>query len=142
MEKKTRYEVEREHYNADGEVLRRELTLRGIVYDRLRRSAEAHMLARDNIVQALESHGINVQVLKAYDLTSEHVDDSDIIFTAGGDGTLLRTASKVKKNYIHPGNKKQKKQTQQQQQQQQGLIVYMQTQADALLWLFVVATFM
>ena len=32
VEKKTRYEVEREHYNADGEVLRRELTLRGIVY--------------------------------------------------------------------------------------------------------------
>lgn len=102
VEKKTRYEVEREHYNADGDVLRRELTLRGIVYDRLRRSAEAHMLARDNIVQALESHGINVQVLKAYDLTSEHVDDADIVFTAGGDGTLLRTASKVQQPVAAP----------------------------------------
>ena len=125
VEKKTRYEVEREHYNADGEVLRRELTLRGIVYvshvcirdvtcashvcecvcrdiryDRLRRSAEAHMLARDNIVHALQSHGINVQVLKAYDLTSDHVAAADIVFTAGGDGTLLRTASKVSTAYI------------------------------------------
>ena len=31
VDKRTRYEIEREHYDAEGEVLMRELTLRGLV---------------------------------------------------------------------------------------------------------------
>ena len=40
-----RYEVERDHYNADGEELRRLLAVRGIMYDRLKRSSDAHNYA-------------------------------------------------------------------------------------------------
>lgn len=31
VDKRTRYEIEKDHYNAEGEVLMRELTLRGLV---------------------------------------------------------------------------------------------------------------
>jgi hypothetical protein len=47
--KNTRYEVERDHYNADGEELRRLLAVRGIMYDRLKRSSDAHSYALNEV---------------------------------------------------------------------------------------------
>jgi hypothetical protein len=47
--KTTRYEVERDHYNADGEELRRLLAVRGIMYDRLKRSSDAHNFALNEV---------------------------------------------------------------------------------------------
>ena len=44
-----RYEVERDHYNADGEELRRLLAVRGIMYDRLKRSSDAHNYALNEV---------------------------------------------------------------------------------------------
>lgn len=47
---KHRYEVERDHYNADGEELRRLLAVRGIMYDRLKRSSDAHNYALNEVL--------------------------------------------------------------------------------------------
>jgi hypothetical protein len=41
--------VERDHYNADGEELRRLLAVRGIIYDRLKRSSDAHNYALNEV---------------------------------------------------------------------------------------------
>jgi hypothetical protein len=41
--------VEKEHYNADGEELRRLLAVRGIIYDRLKRSSDAHNFALNEV---------------------------------------------------------------------------------------------
>ncbi len=41
--------MERDHYNADGEELRRLLAVRGIMYDRLKRSSDAHSYALNEV---------------------------------------------------------------------------------------------
>ncbi|CAE7806772.1 nadk2, partial [Symbiodinium microadriaticum] len=92
VDKTTRYEMERAHYNCEGEELKRELTLRGMVYENIKRSFNAHVLARDNIVSSLTRSGINVTVVKAAKLESIDLSGFHIIMTAGGDGTFLRAA--------------------------------------------------
>lgn len=62
------------------------------VYENLKRSFNAHVLARDNIVSSLTRSGINVTVVKAAKLESIDLSGFDIIMTAGGDGTFLRAA--------------------------------------------------
>ena len=58
----------------------------------MKRSFNAHQLARDNIVSSLTRSGINVTVVKAAALTTIDTSEFDIILTAGGDGTFLRAA--------------------------------------------------
>ena len=72
VDKKTRYEVERDHYNCEGEQLRQQLVLRGIVYDRLKTSHEAHKMATENILKSLDDKGSRVDMLK--------VNETDKIF--------------------------------------------------------------
>ncbi len=79
--------------------LRRELSSRGLNYNRLHDSYAAHADAVGEIVAALQDRGI------AYDMAvSNHGEESDFprpyrdydaIFAAGGDGTFLKAASEI-----------------------------------------------
>jgi NAD+ kinase len=41
-------------------------------------------------------HGIEAKVVQRFDLDSELIDWADVVFTAGGDGTFLLAANKVR----------------------------------------------
>jgi NAD kinase len=65
------------------------------VYDNVKRSYDAHRLARENITNSLARFGIDVNVVKAGKVLPSDLAGVDIIFAAGGDGTFLRAAQAV-----------------------------------------------
>ena len=90
--------MERDHYNADGEELRRLLAVRGIMYDRLKRSSDAHSFALNEVREALAKANVDARVVRATEVTAADLDDADVIFAAGGDGTFLKTASRLSRD--------------------------------------------
>lgn len=54
--------MEKEHYNADGEELRRLLAVRGIMYDRLKRSSDAHHFALNEVCESLLASNVDLKV--------------------------------------------------------------------------------
>ncbi|KAG7398140.1 hypothetical protein PHYBOEH_011549 [Phytophthora boehmeriae] len=95
VKKMSRFQHEAELYGNAGEALRKQMSMRGFIHDRLKASHEHHIEAVDEITSSLEERGINVKVVSANQLTHEAVEGTDMVFSAGGDGTFLKTASFV-----------------------------------------------
>lgn len=95
VKKMSRFQHESELYGNTGEALRKQMSMRGFVHDRLKASHEHHIEAVDEITSSCMERNIEVKVVSANHLTHEAVEKTDMIFSAGGDGTFLKTASFV-----------------------------------------------
>ncbi|KAG2769433.1 hypothetical protein PC129_g10647 [Phytophthora cactorum] len=95
VKKMSRFQHEAELYGNTGEALRKQMSMRGFVHDRLKASHEHHIEAVDEITSSFKDRDIKVKVVSANQLTHEAVEGTDMIFSAGGDGTFLKTASFV-----------------------------------------------
>ena len=93
--KSTRYASERKRHGGDDATLRRELERRGIAWQTLRRSADAHEFAFREITRALEAVGADVTVVDAHELDRERIAAGgfDLLLAAGGGGPVLRAAA-------------------------------------------------
>lgn len=69
--------------------------MRGFVFDRLKASHEHHLQALEDMTSSFKEHGVDVRVVAANQLTHEAIEGSDMVFSAGGDGTFLKAASFV-----------------------------------------------
>ncbi|RHY12505.1 hypothetical protein B5M09_004416 [Aphanomyces astaci] len=97
VNKMTRYQHEESLYGNTGEALKKQMSMRGFVYDRLKASHDHHMDAVDDVTTCLKEHEIAVSVVNAHELSHEAYDGADMVFSAGGDGTFLKAASFVNK---------------------------------------------
>ncbi|KAI9914543.1 hypothetical protein PsorP6_008394 [Peronosclerospora sorghi] len=95
VKKMSRFQHEAELYGNSGEALRKQMSMRGFVHDRLKASHEHHIEAVEEITNSFKERNIEVKVISANQLTHEAVEGMDMIFSAGGDGTFLKTASFV-----------------------------------------------
>ncbi|CAI5726607.1 unnamed protein product [Hyaloperonospora brassicae] len=95
VKKMSRFQHEAELYGNTGEALRKQMSMRGFIHDRLKASHEHHVEAVDEITNSFKERDIQVNVVSANQLTHEAVEGTDMIFSAGGDGTFLKTASFV-----------------------------------------------
>ncbi|CAI5746738.1 unnamed protein product [Peronospora destructor] len=95
VKKMSRFQHESELYGNEGEALRKQMSMRGFIHDRLKASHEHHIEAVDEITNSFKDRNIEVKVVSANQLTHEAVEGTDMIFSAGGDGTFLKTASFV-----------------------------------------------
>ncbi|RLN97857.1 hypothetical protein BBJ28_00012055, partial [Nothophytophthora sp. Chile5] len=95
VNKTTRFQHEADLHGNTGEALRKQMSMRGFVHDRLKASHEHHVEAVDEITTSLKDRGIGVNVVAANHLTHEAVEGADMVFSAGGDGTFLKAASFV-----------------------------------------------
>ncbi|CAH0485513.1 unnamed protein product [Peronospora farinosa] len=95
VKKMSRFQHEAELYSNEGEALRKQMSMRGFIHDRLKASHEHHIEAVDEITNSFKDRNIEVTVVSANQLTHEAVEGTDMIFSAGGDGTFLKTASFV-----------------------------------------------
>ena len=76
--KTTRYEVEKKHYKEDGEKLHSLLALRGINYDRLKRSYDAHQYALKEITDGFKQLGIDYTIIQATGLEEDDLKSSNL----------------------------------------------------------------
>ncbi|KAF1328360.1 hypothetical protein FI667_g7011, partial [Globisporangium splendens] len=95
VNKTSRFQHECELHGNTGEALRKQMSMRGFVYDRLKASHDHHIAAVEDITTSLKEKGIEVKVVPANQLTHEAIEGSDMVFSAGGDGTFLKAASFV-----------------------------------------------
>ncbi|KAM9331018.1 NAD kinase 2, mitochondrial [Gastrophryne carolinensis] len=100
--KTTRYEFEQQRYRCAGlseEELKALLALKGSSYNGLLQRHNIHSENVEHIVQSLRKQGIEVQVVKRRDYDEATVRWADAIISAGGDGTMLLAASKVRDRF-------------------------------------------
>ena len=95
VNKTTRYEHEKALQGNVGEALKKQISMRGFVFDRLKASHDAHTEALRDFEASLVHHGIESLTLSASSLTLQDVQGVDAVFSAGGDGTFLTAASFV-----------------------------------------------
>ncbi|GLD99411.1 hypothetical protein PINS_up008130 [Pythium insidiosum] len=95
VNKMTRFQHECELHGNTGEALRKQMSMRGFVYDRLKASHDHHVQALEDITCSLKDSGIDVSVVPANQMSHEAIDGADMVFSAGGDGTFLKAASYV-----------------------------------------------
>ncbi|TMW56602.1 hypothetical protein Poli38472_006612 [Pythium oligandrum] len=95
VNKMTRFQHECELHGNTGEALRKQMSMRGFVYDRLKASHDHHVEAIDDITTSLKERGIEVSVVPANQMSHEAIEGADMVFSAGGDGTFLKAASYV-----------------------------------------------
>ncbi|XP_069740524.1 NAD kinase 2, mitochondrial isoform X2 [Narcine bancroftii] len=99
--KTTRFEFEQQRDGglaAGGEweaALRRRLATTGSSYCGLLERHHSHSTHMQHVLDSLREEGIEVRLLKRRDYTEEIVRWADAIVSAGGDGTMLLSASKV-----------------------------------------------
>ncbi|XP_048451227.1 NAD kinase 2, mitochondrial isoform X3 [Rhincodon typus] len=98
LSKTTRFEFEQERGRAEGErrrELRERLATKGSSYSGLLERHTVHNANVQHVVDTLHKEGIEVRLVKRRDYTEETVQWADAIISAGGDGTMLLSASKV-----------------------------------------------
>ncbi|XP_060690069.1 NAD kinase 2, mitochondrial isoform X2 [Hemiscyllium ocellatum] len=97
LSKTTRFEFEQERGRAEGERrgLRERLATKGSSYSGLLERHTVHSANVQHVVDTLHKEGIEVRLVKRRDYTEEIVQWADAIVSAGGDGTMLLSASKV-----------------------------------------------
>ncbi|XP_043558889.1 NAD kinase 2, mitochondrial isoform X3 [Chiloscyllium plagiosum] len=98
LSKTTRFEFEQERGRAEGErrrELRERLATKGSSYNGLLERHTVHSANVQHVVDTLHKEGIEVRLVKRRDYTEEIVQWADAIVSAGGDGTMLLSASKV-----------------------------------------------
>jgi NAD+ kinase len=77
------------------EALRKQMSMRGFVYDRLKASHDHHVQALEDITTSFKESNIEVSVVEANQMSHEAINGVDMVFSAGGDGTFLKAASFV-----------------------------------------------
>ena len=113
LSKQTRYETEVSTFGQpnnqvkdndgapvqDKRTLKREISRRGLNYDRLQQSYDAHVHSLHNIIHNLEKQKIEYQVVTATRSGNadfpETYTNYDAVISAGGDGTFLKAASEM-----------------------------------------------
>ncbi|XP_067885180.1 NAD kinase 2, mitochondrial isoform X3 [Heterodontus francisci] len=97
--KTTRFEFELQRCRLEGEreevELQERLATKGSSYSGLLERHHIHNINVQHVVDSLRKEGIEVRVVKRRDYTEETVQWADAIVSAGGDGTMLLSASKV-----------------------------------------------
>ncbi|CAJ0581806.1 unnamed protein product, partial [Mesorhabditis spiculigera] len=98
LSKITRYEFEKRFHSEVHEEnqLKDLLNSRGSDYNRLLTKHQQHEAYVDKIKSELEKHKIEYRVVQRFDYDDEAVEWADAVMTAGGDGTFLLAASKIK----------------------------------------------
>ena len=61
-------------------------------------AANIHITVADAIIDKVKSSGRDVRVKRDYQLVPEDFEERDLIFSLGGDGTFLKTASMIHDN--------------------------------------------
>jgi len=100
LTKVSRYEFEKlQHENLSERQLEEALTKRGSDYTLIRYHHNIHKALEQEVVQTLESRGIETKVVKRFQYNDEVVKWADIVVTTGGDGTFLMGSSKILNRY-------------------------------------------
>jgi len=63
-------------------------------------AANIHITVADAIIEKVKLSGRDVKVKRDYQLVAEDFVERDMIFSLGGDGTFLKTASMIKDNTL------------------------------------------
>lgn len=97
LTKVSRYEYERlRHPNLSETEFELALNKRGSDYAMIRFHHNVHKSSEERVIRSLESHGIETRKVQRYDYAAEDSDWADMIVTAGGDGTFLLGAAKIR----------------------------------------------
>ena len=98
LTKLSRYQFERQRHAKDlsETEFRHILEKRGSDYTMIKYHHNVHKSVEEKLVQALETRGVEVKKCQRFDYTDSLVEWADIVITAGGDGTFLLGASKIK----------------------------------------------
>lgn len=95
--KRTRYEFASQKFGGvSGTALDKLLVARGMPLERIKSAHHSHLDAMGTIVRGLFRRGCDVSVVRAPTLLASDLDKADVVFTAGGDGTVLETAARIK----------------------------------------------
>jgi NAD+ kinase len=78
------------------DALRKQMSMRGFVYDRLKASHDHHLEALEDITNSLKDNKIEVKVVQANQMSHESIEGADMVFSAGG-VTFLKSTSFVNK---------------------------------------------
>ncbi|KAK3585234.1 hypothetical protein CHS0354_006280 [Potamilus streckersoni] len=93
----TRYEFEKKRYKCkDNEELKLILEQKRSDYQVLLARHEKHYKSVEIMRQSLEKNKIETKVFSRLEFTEDLLNWADVIFAAGGDGTFLLTASKIR----------------------------------------------
>ena len=63
-------------------------------------AANIHITVADAVIDKVRASGRDVRVKRDYQLVPEDFAERDLIFSLGGDGTFLKTASMIKDNTL------------------------------------------
>lgn len=97
LSKVTRYQFEKHlHQDYSEEQLKNYLEDKRSDYEGLLERHNRHHHCVDLIERELRKHGIEAKVVQRFDFDSDLIDWADVVFTAGGDGTFLLAANKVR----------------------------------------------
>jgi hypothetical protein len=101
VSKRTRYELASSRFGGvGGSELEKLMRARGFPFDRIASAHHAHQDALDTIVRSLRRRDVDVSVVRAPSLIASDLDNVDCVLTAGGDGTVLETAARVKSSSV------------------------------------------
>jgi len=95
VQKTTRYEVERDKYQLDGDKLEVILARQGVNFNKLKSSHEAHRRSLEFIFGGLQDAGVEVQFVRSDAFSPAQLKGYDVVFAAGGDGTFLQTSTHI-----------------------------------------------
>jgi NAD+ kinase len=96
---KLQYELQRaklDYSNADNPSFQKKLETRGTNFDEIREKDNLQQNFINTMKKELEKHGIQVKVATRNDYTKNLALWGDLIISAGGDGTFLTAATKVR----------------------------------------------
>ncbi|CAG2210797.1 NADK [Mytilus edulis] len=97
LSKVTRYEFEKRIFpDFTEQQLKDHLESKRSDYDGLLERHNRHYSCVDLIERELRNNGIEAKVVQRFDLDNDLIGWADVIFTAGGDGTFLLAADKVR----------------------------------------------
>ncbi|KAK6171870.1 hypothetical protein SNE40_018294 [Patella caerulea] len=100
LTKMTRYEYEKKKCQSQGALeeqdLKNYLESKQSDYHGLLQRHNGHFKALSTIKRHLVSSGIETQVVDRWQFCNKGIEWADVVFSAGGDGTFLLAASKVK----------------------------------------------
>ena len=75
---------------------RQMLEKRGSDYTLIKYHHNVHKSVEEKLTKALQTRGVEVKICQRYDYTESLIDWADLVVTAGGDGTFLLGASKIR----------------------------------------------
>ena len=98
LTKVSRYQFERQSHDQHlSETEFREIIeKRGSDYTQIKYYHNVHKAVEEKLVKALEKRGLEVQICQPMNYTCDLIDWADVVVTAGGDGTFLLGASRIR----------------------------------------------